>query len=254
MSSKVSFKLTLEYDGTDFAGWQLQVGRRTVEGELRQALARLPLKLEGLWAAGRTDAGAHAEGQVVSVRCVTALTPLRLRGALNALLPADVAVLQLEEVGPTFHARYDARWRKYRYRYLLGEVRSPLHHRYSWGVGTDLQLAPMQESARALIGTHDWTTFSMAGGNPNRVREICQAIVEQRGRYIELELVGRGFLRGMVRSIAAALAEVGLGRRPSEWVGEILRARDRRLSPRPAPAAGLTLVEVEYAEVGAELV
>lgn len=243
----MNIKLVLEYDGAGFEGWQLQSRGRTVEGELRAALARLPVEVDKLYGAGRTDAGAHAEGQVVSVLGRWRLRPDRLRAALNAHLPADVAVLSAEAVDDDFHARYSARWRHYRYRYLDRPARPVLDRGRCWQHSRRLDEAAMHTAARVLVGRHDWTTFCTASEpERERVREIRTAAVARRGRWVDLDLVGDGFLRGMVRSVAGALVEVGLGRRPTGWPEELLHARDRRLAPRTAPAAGLTLVEVTY--------
>lgn len=200
-----------------------------------------------LYAAGRTDAGAHAEGQVANFHYGGRLSARRLAAALNAHLPRDVAVLRADEAPPGFHARYSARQRRYRYRYLDREARPVLERTRCWHVRGQLDVPAMAEAATALIGAHDWTTFCSASEPPwDRVRAMHAAQVERRGRFVELDIVGEGFLRGMVRSIAGGLAEVGCGRRHPAWLGEVLAARDRRLAPKTAPAAGLTLVEVLY--------
>ena len=237
----------LEYDGADFAGWQQQSHGRTVEAELKRALLEVTGKEHKVYAAGRTDAGAHAEGQVVSFHTETRITPQRLVGALNARLPGDVAVVSAEAVADDFHARYTARWRRYRYRYLDRPSRTALERSRCWHVRGPLDVDAMSLAARALAGRHDWTSFCSASEPPDaRVREMRSARVTRHGEYVELELVAEGFLRGLARGIAGALAEVGRGRRPPEWVGKVLRARDRREAARTAPAGGLTLVEVIY--------
>lgn len=243
-----TLKLVLEYEGTDFAGWQLQAqGERTVQGEVQAALGRLPGRFGALYAAGRTDAGAHAEGQVLSLTYEGELAPDRLSAAINAHLPDDVAVLSVEPVDPDFHARHSARWRRYRYRYLDRPVRPVLQRRTCWHVGSRLDVGAMQEGAGLLVGRHDWTTFCAAGEpNEGRVREVREATVRRSGAVVDLELVGEGFLRGMVRGLAAGVAEVGLGRRPAAWLSDLLHARDRSLAPATAPARGLTLIEVLY--------
>src|SRR5438105_10912661 len=165
--------------------------------------------------------------------------------ALNARLPEDVAVLSAEAVADDFHARYSARRRRYRYRFLDRPARPALERGRCWHVRGALDVEAMSMAARALVGRHDWTTFCSASEPAaKRVREMRSAQVKRRGDAVELELVAEGFLRGMVRGIAGALAEVGRDRRPAEWVGEILTARDRRQAPRTAPAAGLTWMEV----------
>ncbi len=243
----MNIKVVLEYDGSDFAGWQQQAKGRTVEGELRRALREVTGKDHVVYAAGRTDAGAHAEGQVANFQTDGRITPHRLMAALNARLPEDVAVLTAEEVPDDFHARYSARWRRYRYRYLDRTARPALQRGRCWHVRGPLEVAAMAKAARALVGRHDWTSYCSASEPArDRVRTMRSAVVARRGEFVELELVAEGFLRGLVRSIAGALAEVGRGERPPEWVGQVLRARDRRKAPRTAPAGGLTLMEVIY--------
>lgn len=218
-----------------------------MEAELKRALRELTGLEHTVYAAGRTDAGAHAEGQVVNFRFEGRITPSRLVAALNARLPEDVAALSAEVVPDEFHARYAARWRRYRYRYLERRPRPALERGRCWHVGARLDVEAMSKAAQALAGRHDWTSYCSASEPPDsRVREMRSAKVVRRGDFVELELVAEGFLRGLVRSIAGALAEVGRGRRKTEWVGEVLRARDRRLAPKTAPAGGLTLMEVIY--------
>ena len=243
----MNIKVVLEYDGSDFAGWQQQANGRTVEAELKRALREITGKDLTVYAAGRTDAGAHAEGQVANFHTDGRITPRRLVAALNARLPEDVAVLSAGAVADDFHARYSARWRRYRYRYLDRPARPALERGRCWHVRGPLDADAMSRAARALIGKHDWTTFcSPSEPADGRVRAMRSANIARRGDGVELELVAEGFLRGMVRSIAGALAEVGRGERPPEWVGEVLRERDRRQAPRTAPAGGLTLMEVIY--------
>jgi len=240
-------KVVLEYDGSAFSGWQQQAKGRTVEAELKRALREVTGRDHTVYAAGRTDAGAHAEGQVASFHTDGRIAPRRLVAALNARLPDDVAVLSAEEVTDDFHARYSARWRRYRYRYLDRPSRPALERGRCWHVREPLDVAAMAEAARALEGRHDWTSFCSASEPAgDRVREMRSARVARKGAFVELELVAEGFLRGLVRSIAGALAEVGRGERPAEWVGKVLRARDRRQAARTAPAGGLTLMEVIY--------
>jgi tRNA pseudouridine38-40 synthase len=243
----VNIKVVLEYDGSGFAGWQQQKNARSVEGELKRALRSVTGQDLTVYGAGRTDAGAHAEGQVANFRTDGRIGPHRIMAALNARLPEDVAVLSAEEVADGFHARYSARWRRYRYRYLDRPARPALERGRCWHVRGSLDVESMAQAATVLTGKHDWTSFCSASEPPaSRVRDMRSARVSRRGDFVELELVAEGFLRGLARSIAGALAEVGLGRRPPEWVGKVLRARDRKLAPRTAPSGGLTLMEVIY--------
>jgi len=243
----VNIKVVLEYDGSGFAGWQQQKNARSVEGELKRALRSVTGQDLTVYGAGRTDAGAHAEGQVANFRTDGRIAPHRLMAALNARLPGDVAVLSAEEVADGFHARYSARWRRYRYRYLDRPARPALERGRCWHVRGSLDVESMARAATVLTGKHDWTSFCSASEpRESRVRDMRSARVARRGDFVELELVAEGFLRGLARSIAGALAEVGLGRRPPEWVGKVLRARDRNLASRTAPSGGLTLMEVIY--------
>ena len=243
----MNVKIVLEYDGAGFAGWQQQKGQRTVEAELKRALRELTGAEPKVYAAGRTDAGAHALGQVANFRLEGRLKVERLVRALNARLPPDVAVLSAGAVPEDFHARYSARWRFYRYRWLDRPGRPALERGRCWHVPTRLDEAAMGEAALGLLGRHDWTTFCAASEPAgDRERLLRGATVHRRGDHVDLELVGEGFLRGMVRGIAGALVEVGRGRRPVEWPAHLLASRDRSLAPRTAPAGGLTLMEVLY--------
>ena len=243
----MNIKVVLEYDGSGFAGWQQQAKGRTVEAELKRALKSITGQAITVYGAGRTDAGAHAEGQVANFRTDGRITPQRLMAALNARLPEDVAVLSAEAVPEDFHARYSARWRRYRYRFLDRPARPALERGRCWHLRNRLDVDAMSKAASALVGKHDWTSFCSASEPAGRrVREMRTAKIRRRGDVVELELVAEGFLRGLVRSIAGALAEVGLGRRSPDWMGKVLQARDRRQAPRTAPAGGLTLMEVVY--------
>ncbi len=248
----MNIKVVLEYDGTGFSGWQQQAARRTVEGELKRALEELTGKRITVYGAGRTDAGAHALGQVVNFRLPEGSIGVpRLVAALNAKLPADVSALSATEVPDQFHARYAAIGRRYGYRYLDRPARPALERDRCWHLPRPLDERAMEASVGALVGRHDWTSFCSASEPAaTRIRTMRAAAVRRTGEFVELELEAEGFLRGLVRGIAGALAEVGSGRRPPEWVGELLGARDRRRTAtdlvKTAPARGLTLLEVIY--------
>ena len=250
----MNMKVVLEYDGTDFSGFQQQARGRTVEGELKRSLMELTGEPVKVYGAGRTDAGAHARGQVVSFRLPSTTIPVgRLVAALNARLPEDVAALSAEVVPDAFHARYSAVGRRYRYRYLDRVARPALDRHRCWQLPALLSDGAMAQAAAALVGRHDWTTFCSASEPPaNRVRTMRAATVWREGEMILLELEAEGFLRGLVRGIAGALAQVGNGSREPAWLGELLAARDRSLAARnlvrTAPARGLTLMEVIYTE------
>src|SRR5258706_10291323 len=178
-------KVVLEYDGSGFAGWQQQAKGRTVEGELKRALRELTGKDHVVYAAGRTDAGAHAEGQVVNFEFLGRIAPERLVGALNARLPDDVSALSAAVVADDFHARYSARWRRYRYRYLDRPGRPALDRGRCWHVGTRLDVDAMSKAAQPLVGRHDWTSYCSASEPADaRVREIRSAKVVRRGDFV----------------------------------------------------------------------
>src|SRR5882762_10247372 len=183
-------KVVLEYDGSGFAGWQQQARGRTVEAELKRALRELTGKEHKVYAAGRTDAGAHAEGQVVNFRFDGRIKPERLVAALNARLPDDVAALSAEVVPDDFHARYSARWRRYRYRYLDRPARPALERGRCWHITGPLDVAAMSVASTALVGKHDWTSYCSASEPAaGRVRDMRSVKVERQGDFVELELV-----------------------------------------------------------------
>jgi tRNA pseudouridine38-40 synthase len=248
------FRLTIQYDGTDFAGWQVQArGERTVQGELERTLALLEGEPVALHGAGRTDAGVHAEGQVASARLKREWTPERLRAAINGNVGRDLRVVAAEIAPEDFHARFSARGKTYRYCICDEPVMSPFLVRYAHHETRSLNVARMQECARLLVGTHDWTAFSSAQAEvESRVRtvtrlEVCERDSGRgRGRVVEITARADGFLRYMVRSIAGTLIEVGRGETGEETIKRALETGDRSLVGATAPARGLTLVEVHY--------
>lgn len=249
----MNFKLTLQYDGTDFRGWQMQDGGRTVQGELTRVLSLLEGCAVVIHGSGRTDAGVHAEGQVASVRLERGFTPERLRGAINGNLARDVRVLRAEAVADDFHARYSARGKTYVYRIFNEQVVSPFWHRYALGEARTLDLRRMQEAARLFPGEHDWTAFSAAQSDAeSRVRSVREVSVTSRldergqGRLVEIQASASGFLRYMVRSIAGCLLAVGRGEVELEEVERAIRTGKRELTYATAPAHGLTLLRVQY--------
>ena len=248
------FRFLLEYDGTEFAGWQRQRdGERTVQGVLEEALARVVGAPVAVIGAGRTDAGVHAEGQVASAELETALAAETLVRALNAHLPRDVAVLEVAPAAPGFHARYDARAKVYRYSIWNGRQPSPLRRRRFLAVRAPLDVEAMREAARHLVGCHDFACFETrpepAALRPGRstVRRLDRVeLGGASGGEIQLELEGSGFLRHMVRAIAGTLLEVGRARRAPDSLPGLLASRDRRQAGPTAPARGLTLVRLRY--------
>ncbi|HEV2954047.1 MAG TPA: tRNA pseudouridine(38-40) synthase TruA, partial [Candidatus Dormibacteraeota bacterium] len=185
----MNIKVVLEYDGSEFSGWQSQRDRRTVEAELQRALLLVTGTSPVITAAGRTDAGAHARGQVVNFRLERIQEPRRLLAALNAVLPQDIAAVSAEAVGDDFHARYSARLRRYRYRFLDRWPRPAIDRGYCWHVRRRLDVAAMDAAAAALTGEHDWTSFCVSAEPPSgRVRVMEAARVSRAGDFVELEL------------------------------------------------------------------
>jgi tRNA pseudouridine38-40 synthase len=249
-----NFRLTLEYDGAGFEGWQRQAERhRTVQGVLEEAIAAVTRVRAAVVGAGRTDAGVHAEGQVASARIETRLSAAELQRALNAVLPADVAVAACAAVPDAFHARRDARAKLYRYAIWNGPVRSPLRSARTAAVaGRPLDLRAMKTAARRLVGTHDFSCFRASGSFVrDPVRTLLRVDVSgQAGAGVAIEVLGTGFLRHMVRNLAGTLIEVGRGRRTPASLGDLLASGDRTRAGPTAPAAGLTLVRVDYVSDG----
>lgn len=240
-------KLTLEYDGTDFSGWQAQLRQRTVQGTLEAALYRLvgqEVRVEG---AGRTDAGAHALGQVASLKLETTIPAGRLAQALNPLLPGDVRVLRSEAVDEDFHARFSATGKVYRYVILPRDAQSPLHRHRAWQISTKVDVGRIAAALPLLVGTHDFRAFCAANGSAaTTVRTIREAKITTEGDFVAIEFCGNGFLYHMVRIMMGALVAVGRGKVDPSAITGALRSGCRPLAFITAPAHGLYLVAVEY--------
>jgi tRNA pseudouridine38-40 synthase len=244
-----TYRLILEYDGADFAGWQVQPGaQRTVQGTLEEALARVTGERVRVIGAGRTDAGVHALAQVASVRLDTGLAPERLHAALNGVLPEDVAVLDVAVMPDDFHAQYSARSKLYRYRVWNGPTRAPLLRARTLCLSRPLDLAAMREAACDLVGTHDFAAFQAAGSSAQTsIRTLSRLeVAGEAGAAVELWVEGSGFLRHMVRNLAGTLIEVGTGRRAATSMPTLLASRSRALAGPTAPARALSLVRVDY--------
>ena len=251
-----TLKLTVQYDGTDYVGWQRQAEGVSIQGLLEDALRPIegaPVTVHG---AGRTDAGVHAAGQVASVTLTATLDPSTLARALNAVLPRDVRVRDVEEVPVGFHARFNSTGKRYRYRILNGGHGSPFDLRYHWHVPQPLDFDAMVAAAKPLEGRHDFAAFASAGSDvPSSEREIFSIRLNRgfagwdvRGLLITIDVEGDGFLRHMVRSIAGTLVEIGWGRWPADAMQDILDSRDRARAGTTAPPQGLFLMSVMYGQ------
>jgi tRNA pseudouridine38-40 synthase len=249
----VNYKLLLQYDGTDFHGWQIQEGRRTVQGELTRALSLIEGRSVNLHGSGRTDAGVHAEGQVASVEIVREITTAKLRAAINGNIDRDVRVIDVELAPDDFHARYSALEKTYVYRIVNGPVISPFWWRYAHHDARSFDLEKMEEAGELFQGEHDWTAFSAAQSDvEDRVRTVTQVEILERaddrshGALIEIRVSANGFLRYMVRAMAGTLMAVGRGELDRAPISEALQTGIRPTAAVTAPACGLTLLSVRY--------
>ena len=246
-----TLKLTVAYDGTRYAGWQVQRAKGqtpTIQGTLEQVLRRILQEPVTVVGSGRTDAGVHALAQVAHVRTGSAIPCARLSRSLSQLLPPDMAVLRVEEAPPRFHARFHAAGKHYRYRIFTGDVIPPFIRPYVHQVRAPLDVRAMRREAAALNGRHDFRAFARTERvRPRSTRRaITDLAVTRRGSEIQIDVQGDGFLRTMVRSIAGTLIDVGRGRLAPGTVRRLLNTGARRAAGTTAPARGLTLVSVEY--------
>jgi len=252
-----TFRMTVSYDGTDYHGFQVQAERRTIQGELEDALRRITRERVRIKGAGRTDAGVHAYGQVASFRCGWRHDPLDLERALNAVLPMDISVREVAYAEPGFHARFSATWRMYVHSVYRSDVRMPLLARYAQRVCGPLDVDAMQEAAQALEGEHDFAAFGRPTVGDCTRRRVRQARwVDGVGLpwgwcdvgvpVLQFHIEANGFLRGMVRRIVAALLEIGAGTRGASALGDLLASGDLSRAPAPAPACGLCLWQIRY--------
>lgn len=250
-----TLKLTLAYDGTAYAGWQLQLHQRTLQGELEAALRRITGEVIRVAVSGRTDAGVHALGQVVSFSCQSEISAETLQRALNAELPRDMAVLEAVDAAPGFHATRDALRKRYRYVIHDGRVPDVFRRQYAWHLYERLDAAAMHRAAQAWRGTHDFASFESRG--PQRttsVRTVFELGVARGGSetpdLVMYEVEADGFLYNMVRAMVGTLVEIGRGQRPERWAADVLAARSRRAAGMTAPPQGLFLLWVQYGPAG----
>lgn len=243
-------KLIVSYDGTKFSGWQWQPGRRTVQGELETAIRKVTGEELRVVSSGRTDAGVHAMAQCVSFATQSHLPPETLRRALNANVPADLAVQGAEEVREGFNAIDDAVSKRYRYVINDGPRRDVFARDYAWYLFYTLDVEAMDRAAQSLRGTHDFKSFETSGSarvsTVRTIHDISARRLEQPGGRIHVEVEANGFLYNMVRNIVGTLVQVGRGKRPVEWPAEVLAQRDRRCAGMTAPPQGLFLVQVNF--------
>jgi tRNA pseudouridine38-40 synthase len=243
-------KLTLEYLGTNYYGWQIIPGKPTVQGKLKEALEKILQHEVKVTGASRTDAGVHALGQAANFKTVKEIELYRLQRALNGILPPDIKVIDVEEVPSDFDSRRWARGKRYRYRIFNRDVPSPFEYRRSWFIPYELDIEGMREASRFLIGVHDFSSFCKKDRKRkvNPLREVNEIEIFRDNNTIELVFYGRSFLRHMVRVMVATLVEVGRGKLKPTEVKEILEERNRERAPFLAPPDGLYLEKVYYGD------
>jgi tRNA pseudouridine38-40 synthase len=244
-----NFLVMAQWDGTAFSGWQLQPGTRTVQGTLGDAVEAMVHHPVDLHASSRTDAGVHARAMPVTFETPRTIPAIGFESGLNTHLPFDLSVLSVREIPLGWRPREHSVAKTYTYELQLGARRAITHHRTWWLKQARLDLAAMRDAAKLLCGEHDFAAFRARGCNANSTQRALHRITlpdPDADEVVSIEVIGNAFLRNMVRIIVGTLVEVGVGRRPAEWVGEVLAGRDRTRGGPTAPACGLTLTEVHF--------
>jgi len=256
-TSSRNWKLTLAYDGTDYSGWQVQPRRRTIQGELADAIEQISRERVLPQGSGRTDAGVHALGQVASFSLRANIPPDNLQRALNRILPTDIRVIAAEPVAEQFHARHSAVRKTYEYRMFRGEICPPFLSRYVYPLVWPLDLNSMQNAAAHIVGQHDFTSFAAIELElaqrqdpdftpPCPIRVITASTWQQEGDLLTYCVTGGGFLHHMVRNLVGTFIDVGRNHLPADAIPQILAAKNRGAAGPTAPARGLFLISVAY--------
>jgi len=243
-----NFKLIIEYDGSRYHGWQRQKNEPSIQGEIENALERMTAQRVTVIGSGRTDAGVHAEGQVANFKCDTRLKPEAVMNGLNSLLAEDIKIKVCEQVDASFHARYDAKSKVYRYRILNRPTPAAIGRQYQWFIGRALDREAMQKAIAHIIGRHDFKAFEGSGSpRQSSTRQVYSAdLFAHEGGLLIFHVEADGFLRYMVRNIVGTLVDVGLQKRTPHDFKQILDSKDRAQASATAPAQGLTLIRVNY--------
>jgi tRNA pseudouridine38-40 synthase len=243
-----NIKLLIEYDGTNYQGWQVQPKGLTIQGMLEEKLSRLTGERIHIIGSGRTDSGVHALGQVAHFKTQSQMDIRTIQRALNSLLPPDIVIQKIEEVDEGFHARKHSKSKVYEYRILNRNLRSAFHRGYVWYIPQKLNLTEMKKATQSLVGEHDFSSFRSVGTpTQTAVRRVIRA-EWKRGRdgLIRFEIEANGFLKQMVRSIIGTLVEIGKGRMKASDFRQIMNSMERKNAGPTAPAQGLFLKEVKY--------
>ncbi len=247
MATPRNIQLTIEYDGTRYAGWQFQENARSVQETIEKALDSLIAGRPRLFASGRTDAGVHAKGQVANFKTRSPIPLDNLRMGLNSRLPRDIRISAVKEVPATFNAQHDARYKSYRYTIALGDWADPFMRNFAAHSRYKLDIDAMKREARVLLGRHDLKSFrSGAEGGDDTVRTIRKIRITRSGEFLYIDMEADGFLYNMARNIAGTLMEIGRGKMPPGSMKKILLKRERKYCGPTAPARGLRLERVRY--------
>jgi len=242
-----NFKLVIEYDGTAYCGWQRQKNDPTIQEAIETAISNMTHQRITLNGSGRTDAGVHAYGQVANFCCETRLTADVFLKGLNGLLPDDIVIRACEPVPETFHARYDAKSKTYRYRILNQAIPAALYRQYSWHIKKTLNMESMQAALTGIVGTQDFKAFEGTGSpRAHTVRTVMKAQLTREQGFVVLKIKADGFLKFMVRNIVGTLVDIGLGKRTPGDIETILASKDRNQASATAPPHGLVLMSVDY--------
>jgi len=248
-----NIKITIEYNGTDLSGWQLQKpGKRTVQGEIEQALKIIFKKHIRINGSGRTDAGVHATGQVANFKIDSPMTTAEIVRALNGNIKDNITILSAADVPENFHSQYSAKQKTYRYTIMNRAARPALEKDFVWYVPYKINLAVLKEEAKSLIGKHNFASFAATDASKGKLtakettRTVYELIIRKKGAVITIDITANGFLYKMVRNIVGALLDAGTGQIAPGTVKKILKAKSRAAAPGTAPAKGLRLIKVEY--------
>ncbi len=242
-----NFRIVIEYDGTQYHGWQIQPDDISIQGEIQKVIQRITQSGAHVTGSGRTDAGVHAVGQVAHFKAVTAIPPEKFHDALNKMLPDDIVIRECSLADLDFHARFSAKRKTYRYSILNSHIPIAIHRRYYWHIMKKLNVLSMQKAAEHLGGEKDFKAFEGTGSpKKSTIRTIFDACIERNADIVLFEVTGSGFLKFMVRNIIGTLVDVGLGKLTPDDFREILLSRDRANASPTAPPQGLCLVHVEY--------
>jgi tRNA pseudouridine38-40 synthase len=242
-----NFKAVIQYDGTNYSGWQIQPNRVTIQGTLQQTLHKITEEKVTIHASGRTDAGVHALGQVASFKLEKVMKAPLLQSALNSLLPQDIRIIHLDKAPDEFNARYNANSKEYQYQIFAGKVLSPFLYKYFYHFPVELDIAEMKKAAQKFIGEHDFSAFKSAESScKNYVRKVFQSDIVSNEDIIYYIVVANGFMHYMVRTMVGTLIEVGRGKIAAEQIEKIITSKNRAKAGATAPPQGLFLIKVNY--------